>query len=262
MKRLISLSAILMAFVLLSLAFALPSAESSPANNVMMYGAITTYGLQPAFGWCGAYAKIEEWARVHAFWMPGNITLKPPTFQKNFTATFYAAWLVNTTTAELNYTGNDFYVSGFWNAYNITFTAIPYNVTYTYDNYTFTRTCWNVTWTMEPLVVNGTGELSVTGNWTVFTIDISGIQLLSGQVGFYRVKPMPIPLGDVYGPTGMQDSKVDIWDLQHIAHNYGSTPVLDFTQGKPQSFNMDFNFDFKIDICDLTTIAINIGESY
>jgi len=27
-------------------------------------------------------------------------------------------------------------------------------------------------------------------------------------------------------------------------------------------FSMDFNFDFKIDIYDLTTIAVNIGESY
>jgi len=262
MKRLISMGAILAAFILLSPVFALPPAESNSTDNVVMHGAINLYGTQPAFGWCGAYAKIEEWARVYAFWMPENITFKPPMSNENFTATFYEAVLVNATIVELNYTGNDFYISGLWSVYSVTFSAVPYNITYTYKNYTFTYTYWNVTWTLTPLVVNGTGDLSVTGNWTNFVINISGIPLLSGEVMFHRVASMPIPMGDVYGPNRTQDSKVDIWDLQHVAHNYGSTPVLDFMQGKPESFNMDFNFNFQIDIYDLTTIAVNIGESY
>lgn len=250
MKKSIWIIIPLMTLMLATPAFTEPVAETW----VTMKGVVNLYAGEPAFGWCGVYAKIGEWARANIFWMQG---FGMPPIEENFTISFHAARLVNTTIVGLNYAGNDFYVSGLWDVYNITLTAISYNTTYTYHNHTVKYTRWNVTYTTEPWVTNRTGELYVTGNWTAFAVDITDIDLISGIVVFRHEGSIgPIPIGDVYGSNGMQDCKVDIWDLQHLAHNYGSTPVLNF------DFTMDLNFDFKIDIYDLTTIAVNIGESY
>lgn len=246
---------ILAVFPLLTLMLAFPlgqlAANATDQTWVVMHGTITEYGGSPvAYGWCGAYAKVGEWAKVHAFWVPTMI-FQPPCWNStpsiNFTYSFYIAKLVNASMVELNYTEViDFYISGIWDVYNVTFA-------YSGD--------WNFTWTMELMLDDANGQLSVTGNWTDFTIAITDIELISGKVVFHRVKPMkPIPMGDIWGPNRKPDCKVNIFDLVHAAKAYGSTP------GNPwipnYDFSFDFNFDYKIDIIDLTTIAVNIGESY
>jgi len=215
------------------------------ATWVMMHGYINSYGDLPAFGWCGVYAKIGEWAQAFAAWMPGTPTI-PETSPE--TINFYAARLVNTTLVELNYSGADLYIEGLWNVYNVTFIYEPGVVP---GNYTFK---------VELLVDHGEGNLRVTDNWKNFAITITGIDEIKGTVIHYCVRQVEvIPMGDVSSSSGpgIPDYKVDIWDLVHAAKAYGSTPVM-----MNLDFSMDFNFDFKIDIYDLTTIAVNIGESY
>ena len=109
----------------------------------MMHGYINSYGDLPAFGWCGVYAKIGEWAQAFAAWTPGTPTIGVVT-------NFYVARLVNTTLVELNYSGADLYIEGLWNVYNVTFTYEPGVVP---GNYTFN---------MELLIDHGEGNLTVT----------------------------------------------------------------------------------------------------
>ena len=239
MKKAILVSVLLITLVLMTPTFAQPAAETW----VMMQGMVTSYGGLPvAYGWCGVYAEVGEWAEAHAFWIP--LTLSP--FQEpgmNFTYSFYAARLVNASLIELNYTETiDFYISGIWDV----------------NKFTFEYADGNFTMTMEVIVDDATGELSVTGNWTNFTIAIIGIELISGTVFFHYVtSARPIPISDVTGPTGEIDHCVDIFDLVHVAKAYGSTPgIMGF------DFDIDFNFDFTIDICDLVTIAASLGEEY
>jgi hypothetical protein len=113
---------------------------------------------------------------------------------------------------------------------------------------------------MELLVDDGLGTLSVTNNWTDFTVNVQGIELIRGSVVFYAESSIEIPIGDVFGEGQLPDGEINIWDLVHIAKAYGSTPGNQFVPN--YDFSLDFNFDFIIDIYDLTTIAVNIGKSY
>ena len=208
-----------------------------------MYGRIETFGTNPAYGWCGAYAKIREWARVYAAWFPASGPQIPEI------CNFYSAKLVNANIIELNYLGYDFYIEGEWDVYNVTFIYEPGTEP---GNYSLT---------IEPVVINGSGTLEVIGNWTNFAIKIEKTIEVSGTVVFYAVRPWEIPLGDVSSiQRSIPDGQINIWDLVHAAKAYGSTPENPFVPN--YDFSFDFNFNYQIDICDLTTIAANIGKTY
>lgn len=321
------------------------SAVPKEKTWVKIKGYVNSYGGQPAFGWLKAHAKFGEWAKVHAFFMPGdsmwgdgewgdgehsfrnanvtvegNLTLTCAsesfdiTIDANFTARVpeeiesgnytasYEGWayvtndtvqfkgelsvvdeeflveftipntypdlpkeyctasgelaviitrlpvarfefalymvrLVNASMVELNYSGNDFYISGLWDVYNITWAYSDE------DNFNMT---------VKPVVVNGTGEFNVTNGWKDFTLDITGVELIGGKVFFLCYRSFVVPPGDVN-----DDYIVDIFDLVHIGKRYGTTPgIAEF------DFDLDFNDDFEIDIYDLTTIGANLGEEY
>lgn len=243
MKKITLPIAILLTLMLTTPTIAQPSIDST---WVMMRGTVETYGGNPAYGWCGVYAEVGEWAQVFIAWMP----LGGPQIPE--ICNFYAARLVNTTLVELDYDSADLYIEGLWNVYNVTFIYEP------------GETPGNYSLTIELLVDHGKGTLSVTDNWTYFTVDIVDpkIELISGTVTFYRIRSIEIPIGDISGPLeiGIPDETINIWDLVHAARAYESTP------GNPHlpnyDFSFDFNFDYTIDIYDLTTIATNLGKSY
>lgn len=237
--------------LLLSLILITPTIAQPTTVNftwVKMHGIVEYYGVDPAFGWCGAYAKIREWAKAFVIWMPWGGPRIPTEIN------FYAARLVNTTLIELDYGGADLYIEGLWNVYNVTYIFEP---GVTPGNYTLI---------IRLIVDHGRGTLSVTGNWTYFTVAIAGIDDVGGRVVRYAVRFMEIPIGDVIGPArGAPDNAINIWDLVHAARAYGLPPGIDFDLDGDcdfDMFRMDFNFDFKIDIIDLTTIAVNIGKRY
>jgi len=265
MKKAVVMATLLMTFMLMTPIYAETTSEPT---WFMMAGRVNSYAGELAHGWLWSCGKVGEWAMAHVFFAPGNWPWMDGNGHwnwtlKNFTYSFYTARLVNASIVELNYTKDtefyDLYILGLWDVYNITFTYVFYNVTETHDGYEFTHPCWNVTRTMEQLVDDGTGELRITGNWTDFTIAITGIELIDGEVIFHWVRPMkPIPFGDMWGPDHKPDCKVDIYDLVHTAKAYGSTPGT-----SKYDFTIDFNFDTSpgIDICDLSTIAANLGET-
>ena len=207
---------------------------------VHLGGSVNSYGGSEVVGRLLVYAKVGEWAKGFVLWSslqpwdpPLPLTPLPDT---PYTYSFCFAELVNTTMVELNYTGKDFYISGLWNVYNITYT------------YYFEPTTL-YSWTIEPLAYDATGELYVTGNWTEFTIDITGINPIGGIVIFYYIKSLEISPGDFNS-----DGIIDIFDLTHVAKAYGDTPGI----GK-YSLDTDLNGDLTIDIYDLTTLAANLG---
>ena len=241
MKKAIFVNALLMTLMLTIPTRVQPATEST---WVMMHGRVERYGTDFAWGHCGVMAEVGKWAEVCAAWV-----LSKPCITVIFN--FYAARLTNTTLVELNYSGADLYISGLWNVYNVTFIYEPH-VPGTPENYTLT---------IELLVDHGEGTMVVTGNWAAFTIAIRGTDEVVGTVKRWSIRPRePIPIGDVCGPAGdAEDGRINIWDLVHTAKAYGSTPGM---PGMCYDFSMDFNFDFKIDIYDLTTVAANLGKEY
>jgi len=250
---------VLMAAVLTLAAFAFVPAVTRAEDEmevqqtwVQVAGPVEKFGSDVAYGWLSAHAKMQtinatsaEWAHAHAFWTTSLVTpmelgehCRPGL--ENFTFSFYFAKLVNASTVALNYSGYDFYIGGLWDAYNVTFVYYP-NEEGDFDGENF-----NVT--IVPLAENATGELRVTGGWTAFELNISGVDLVSGSVHHYFVGSMEIEIGDCTG-----EGKVDIQDLVHVAHAYGSKPGF-----KGFDFDMDFDNNFEIDVGDLATVAANI----
>lgn len=210
---------------------------------VMIYGRVKYFGLEYANGWCSVYAKVEEWARAFVAWAPVKGVQIPEIIN------FYAAELNETLLVKLNYNGANLYIEGFWNVYNVTYIFEP------------GTTPGNYTLDIELLVDRGYGTLAVIDNWEAFNVSIRGLDVVSGEVIHYAMRPeVAIPIGDVSSSSmGDADRKIDIWDLVHTAKAYGQRPGINFNF---DMFSMDFNFDFQIDIIDLGTIAVNIGESY
>jgi len=237
MRKAILVNALLTTLVLTIPTFAQPATEST---WVYMAGYINQYGNEGDVGWCGAFAKIDDWAEAYALWEKFQILAIPGNY------TFRCARLVNASIIKLNYNGKDFYISGLWDVLNVTLVYHDPK---------------NITKVIEILADDAHGELSVTGDWKDFTISIEDphVDLITGIVIFHRVTSKePIPIGDVRGPeVNVPDGEINIHDLVHVALAYGDTPGI----GR-YSFNTDFNFDFTIDIYDLTTIAASLGKEY
>jgi len=236
----------LMFVAVLSITLAMTSipALAQPVTEpifVGMMGMVQSYGDKPAYGYIGAFAKINKSAEVCLFWTlhPVHIAVIP------YNYSFHVARLDTAKMVALNYSGRDFYVSGLWDVYNVTFY-------YRKDGFN---------WTMKLWVDDGFGELNVINNWKTFTVDIEyPIKQIFGIVLRYCIRPIkPIPIGDVTGPYApdVPDGEIDIHDLVHVAKAYGNTPGIG-----NYYFELDFNFDYVVDIYDLTTIAANLGETY
>jgi hypothetical protein len=214
-----------------------------PFQWIHVVGPVTQYGLNASRGWLNAHAKIspeENLTMAHVFWMP-----MPPLEENengNFTYSFYHAKLINTTMVALNYSGNDFYVSGLWTVYNVTFTYHDFQGEEEYQE------------DILYVVQNRTGELKVYGNWMNFTISIEGFDDIIGLVKHFGVHPRACLEGDING-----DGKVDIYDLVHVAKYIGCTPKTPTDlEGIEQA---DVNHDTHVDIYDLVTVATEIGQT-
>lgn len=220
------------------------SAQSATDSTfVAMIGRIDYYGAKPAYGCLGAFAEVKKWAEVKVIWtdMGPRILCFPAIYY------FYAARLVKSNIVELKYYENDFYVSGLWDVWNITLY---------YDEH---GNLWKKI--INLIVDDGPGELNVFNGWKNFTVDIKPkppMELIVGRVLRYWIRWFPIPLGDCNW-----DGKIDISDLVHVAMAYRSTPGTEkYDLSTEITVDIDLNFDYTVDIYDLTTIAANLGASY
>jgi hypothetical protein len=239
-----------------NLTLAIPWTTAPPGTYayelIQVVGRVTGYGNSPALGNLNANAKIsnstvgENVSTAHVFWVPISGPMPHPDTAGNFTYSFYAARLINTTTLALNYSGYDFYLNGTWNILNVTFSYSGVN----HEDFQKTESYARQ---------NATGELKVYGNWMNFTLSISGFEDVKGSVNHFVRHAKAILEGDVLG-----HGRVDIYDLVYVARRIGSTP------GAPQSGGLsnfedvesaDVNFDFHVDIYDLVTVATQIGQT-
>jgi hypothetical protein len=218
---------------------------------VHVVGPVMQYGNEPARGWLNAHAlitNVTQLAKAHVFWMPiPKLTPVILPESTNFTYSFYHASLINTTKAALNYSGYDFYVQGLWTVCNVTFT---------YSGQKFEH-CEETTTVVRQ---NTTGDLKVYGVWKNFTVSLAGFSDVKGLVLYTAIRNRPIPEGDVTGPNGQPDGKVDIWDLVHVAKHIGETPGFGLGSHDLQEVeSCDVNFSFHIDVYSLVTVATEIG---
>jgi hypothetical protein len=239
-----------------SLAFipGLASADSTYSGIwVRMNGFITKWGNETVFGWLRAFAyelnlngTTKESAMVHAMWteepMRLNVTQDPT---GTFSFSYYTARLVNVSTIEFNSSSYTLFISGLWNVNKFTNT-LTINMTDHLVN--FSRS-------VQQILTEAPGSLSVPASSMKFDLSISGIDDLSGFIRFQVIKFRQVNIFDVSGPSGTSDGRVDIYDLVSVARAYGAVPGM-----KGYSFDMDFNMQGKIGIDDLTTIAANIGS--
>jgi len=212
-------------------------------------GIITRWDTTRVFGWIGACAAVinangtyHQWAKVGAIWTtePRRFNYSGPPTPENFTFSFYAAKLVESSIVKLNFT--HVYILGVWNVTKITTTIL---VDKAGALISFTRT-------FEPILTNATGWLFVFPHPTfgyAFVLNIEGIDSLIGIIVVCKWSYFEIKICDV----ARDDGKVNLWDLVKVAKSYRTVPGL-----WNYNHTMDLNYDNKIDMGDLTTVAANM----
>ena len=165
----------------------------------------------------------------------------------NFSYSFYVARLVDANVSALNYDDTDFFMNGTWNVYQVSINQTIIKSGDLESGYTINRqTNTNV----DPIVTGAYGELNVTDNWTKFVLSIDGVDPLNGLVNRARMSQM---IFNKFKVSEDGTDKVSRVDLTVLAGIYGARPGW----GSYNS-NMDFNYNYKIDIADLTTVAANV----
>lgn len=149
----------------------------------------------------------------------GNITVTTENFGTS-TETFNLTVYANT-----SFVASENVSLSSGNLTNVTFT---WNTTgFEYGNYTLTAYATPVPGETD------TANSNCTGGWVFVSL-----------------------VGDVTGPNGVPDGKVDIRDVHYIAMYYGTTP-----SSPNWNANADINNDGKVDIRDVHIAAENYGKS-
>ncbi|MGD0979211.1 MAG: hypothetical protein ABR962_08745 [Candidatus Bathyarchaeia archaeon] len=225
---------------------------------IQVVGRVTGFGNSNASGVLHANAKISNStggnvSEAQVTWVPlsGPMPRASPQWAMhnatgNYTYSFYTATLISTTVVALNYSGDDFYVSGLWNVRNVTFSYSGAS----YENF---KTVTSV------IGQNDTGVLEVYGNGKNFTLSIAGFNKVTGSVERFVINAKTILEGDV-----LNHGVVDIFDLVYVARRFGETPG-DPKFGGLSNFDdvekADVNNDFQVNVFDLVTVATEIGQT-
>ncbi|MEM2098449.1 MAG: hypothetical protein QXU99_01700 [Candidatus Bathyarchaeia archaeon] len=166
--------------------------------------------------------------------------------KENLTYIIYSASLRNASVLSLSYDNNDFLISGKWNINNVTITVTV--ITNSSGNIVRIHRDTNITTT------EAYGELEITDNWTKFTLTISGLDQLTGTVKRSMMRQMqwnPFKITDDI--VGTASDTVGKADLTTVAKCYGNMPGWGTYDQR-----MDFNFNYRIDIADVATVAANV----
>lgn len=164
--------------------------------------------------------------------------------KENFTYVFYTARLLNgsVTTLSASSPDTDYIISGTWNLSTVTSQV----TVITNAEGEITKVLRN----QEILPGKAYGELTVTDNWSKFTLAIDGIDPLTGSV--YRSM-----MRSWFNPFKMTDdsttSTVTKLDINEVGKCYGAMPGWGSYDTR-----MDFNNNYRIDIADISTVAAKI----
>ncbi len=108
---------------------------------------------------------------------------------------------------------------------------------------TITAFTWNTTTTPK-----GDYTLSAYATPVPDETDVANNNFTDGHV-------IVAMIGDIYGPNGLPDGKVDIRDVAAVAKHFG----VDYPDPEYNP-NFDVVYDLKIDIKDIATVARHFGE--
>jgi len=225
-------------------------------NWVNVDGFILKWGSTNATGSISIHARIavlnsnatRQLASASAMWSTDKVRplLYAVRTKENFTYTFHTARLINASVAKLNYENSNFFMNGTWNVNTIT-TSVT---VITDSNGTIT----GIHRDTDIVPTKAYGELTITNNWTKFTLAIDGIEPLTGAVRRSIMRQMQFnPFKVTDDLTGSTTESVSKTDLTAVAECYGNMPGW----GKYDQ-KMDFNFNYRIDIADLATVAANV----
>ena len=191
-----------------------------------------------------ASENTKQTAGASAIWTTNTTRAIQSVREKaNFTYVFYAARLLNgsVTTLSASSSDSDYVISGTWNL-----TTVTSNVTIlTNDDGEITKVLRD----QEIVPQTAYGELTVTDNWTKFTLAIDNIDPLTGSVfrSMTRAWFNPFKLTD-----DSTTSTVTKSDIGEVGKCYGAMPGWGSYDTR-----MDFNNNYRIDIADISTVAAN-----
>ena len=225
-------------------------------NWVRIDGIITKWGSTNVTGFLSTHARTalfnisdtRQLSSASAIWTTDKLRplLNAVRTKENLTYVIYSARLKNASVATLSYDDNNFFINGTWNVNTVTITVTV-----------ITNSSGNITSVHRDTDIVPTtayGELTVTDNWTKFTLAIDGIDPLTGAVRRSMMRQMQWNPFKITGD--LTDSASDIVtkaDLTAVANCYGNMPGWGSYDQK-----MDFNFNYRIDIADVATVAANM----
>jgi len=225
-------------------------------NWVHIDGVITQWGSTNVTGYLSTNTKTtlfntsdtRKLASASAIWTTDKLRplLTAIRTKENLTYVIYSAKLSNASVATLSYDDSNFFMNGTWNVNTVTISVTV-----------ITNSSGNITSVHRDTDIVPTtayGELTVTDNWTKFTLAIDGIDPLTGSVRRSMMRQMqwnPFKITDDL--TSSVSESVTKTDLSAVVNCYGNMPGWGSYDQK-----MDFNFNYRIDIADLATVAANV----
>ena len=221
------------------------------SNWVRIDGNVSSWGTQAypeVNGTLTVMAATTSLSRVPARWFDSASAIwtnATTNYRQDgsFSYNFYGARLVKANFTAVDFQGNDFYMNGTWNVFNVTITR---TVTKTDDSINIQSNTQ-----ITRLETKVYGEFNVTDSWTKFTLNITGIPLLDGTVQRSIERQTMFNRFDTINAG--TDSTVTRADLAAIENDYGAVP------GMPNySESMDYHGTYQIDICDIATVAANV----
>ncbi len=247
----------LTSIILIATVSAMPMSQLSSkmptqANWIKLNGIITKYNTTDARGQLFAQARTallanadtRQFARASAVWTT-NLTRPISTIRnkENFTYTFYSAQLLNASVSSSTVKSTNYFLNGTWNV-----ATVKCNVTVITNA---TGEIVSVHRNSTANVAKAYGELNVTDNWTKFTLKLKGYGTLSGTVARSMMRQTMFNWAQVTdSPSTTVVTKADV---NTIIQGYRAMPGWGNYDNR-----MDFNFNYKIDITDLATVAANL----
>jgi len=226
------------------------------SNWVHNDGVVTKWGSTNVTGFLSAHSRTtllntsdtRKLSSASAIWTTDKLRplVTAVRTKENLTYVIYSARLTNASVATINYDDNNFFMNGTWSVNTVTMAITV--ITNSSGNITSVHRDTDIT------PITAYGELNVTDNWTKFKLTITGIDQLTGSVKRSVMKQMqwnPFKITDDLTSTASES--VTKTDLSAVAKCYGNMPGWGSYDQK-----MDFNFNYKIDIADVATVAANV----
>ena len=190
---------------------------------------------------------VRQGSSATAIWTTNtSLPISSYRARENFTYSFYTARLNNVSMASLNVTGYSFFLNGTWNVFKVT---TSFNITTDSEGNVLS---FDRNQNAVAVASNAYGEFTVASSGSNFTLSINGVDSLTGSVHAQRITTR------MFNPFKVNNddttATVTSADVSTVISSYGSSPGWgNYDQ------RMDYNFNYKVDICDLATAAANIN---